>query len=261
MLTREQIAEMVRLFLPASSNEARLSDQIDTYIHKAHELGFLRQVRGSEQVYEVRRILKAFVDGQWLADFNLTGFVREHMLEPFDAGTWTAKIVAHFEDLTNAHEAVRRAQAQIAALGPLLGDCDAHDKITVAIDAATAQRSASRFFFAEAKAGLSEDQIQNLDTERAVVLATRDQLDDRLAELRDKETSLNLQRASAAGYRELYARLVDDDLPRFRRAGRALDRRELAGRVPGGLDAAGRRARGPAQEVAGWSAADRARPG
>jgi hypothetical protein len=70
MLTRAQIAEMVRLFLPASSNEARLSDQIDTYIHKAAELGFLRQVKGSEQVYEVRRILKAFVDGQWLADFQ-----------------------------------------------------------------------------------------------------------------------------------------------------------------------------------------------
>ena len=70
MLTREQIAEMVRLFLPASSNEARLFGQIDTYIHKAAELGFLRQVKGSEQVYEVRRILKAFVDGQWLADFE-----------------------------------------------------------------------------------------------------------------------------------------------------------------------------------------------
>lgn len=70
MLTREQIAETVRLFLPASSNEARLSDQIDTYLKKAVDLGFLRQVRGSEQVYEVRRILKAFVDGQWLADFE-----------------------------------------------------------------------------------------------------------------------------------------------------------------------------------------------
>ena len=54
---------------------------------------------------------------------NLTGFVREHMLEPFDAAAWTAKIVAHFEDLTNAHESVRRAQAQILALGPLLADC------------------------------------------------------------------------------------------------------------------------------------------
>jgi uncharacterized protein YPO0396 len=132
---------------------------------------------------------------------NLTGFVREHMLEPFDAAAWTAKIVAHFEDLTNAHEAVRRAQAQILALGPLLADCDAYDKITADIDAATAQRSASRFFFAEAKARILEGQIQDLATKRAGLLATLKQLDDRLTELRDKDTSLNLQRAGHGGNR------------------------------------------------------------
>jgi hypothetical protein len=70
MLTREQITEMIRVFLPATSNEARLTDQIDTLIGKAGELGFLRQSKTGEDVYEVRRILKAFVDGQWLADFD-----------------------------------------------------------------------------------------------------------------------------------------------------------------------------------------------
>jgi hypothetical protein len=70
MLTREQIAEMIRVFLPPTSNEARLTDQIDTHINKVAELGFLRQAKNAEQVYEVRRILKAFVDGQWLADFD-----------------------------------------------------------------------------------------------------------------------------------------------------------------------------------------------
>ena len=70
MLTREQITEMVRVFLPPTSNEARLTDQIDTYINKAAELGFLRQAKTGDQVYEVRRILKAFVDGQWLAEFD-----------------------------------------------------------------------------------------------------------------------------------------------------------------------------------------------
>ncbi len=70
MLTRDQITEMVRVFLPATSNEARLTDQIDTLIGKAGELGFLRQSKSGEDVYEVRRILKAFVDGQWLADFD-----------------------------------------------------------------------------------------------------------------------------------------------------------------------------------------------
>lgn len=70
MLSREQITEMIRVFLPPTSNEARLTDQIDAHINKAVELGFLRPAKNSEQTYEVRRILKAFVDGQWLADFD-----------------------------------------------------------------------------------------------------------------------------------------------------------------------------------------------
>ena len=70
MLTRAQIAEMLRVFLPATSNEARLLDQIDTHINKAADLGFLRAAKSAEPVFEVRRILKAFVDGQWLADFD-----------------------------------------------------------------------------------------------------------------------------------------------------------------------------------------------
>jgi len=70
MLTRDQIAEMMRVFLPATSNEVRLADKIDTHIGKAVGLGFLRPAKNAEPVYEVRRILKAFVDGQWLADFD-----------------------------------------------------------------------------------------------------------------------------------------------------------------------------------------------
>lgn len=70
MLSRDQIAEIMRVFLPATSNEARLADKIDSYISKAVDLGFLRPARNAEPVYEVRRILKAFVDAQWLADFD-----------------------------------------------------------------------------------------------------------------------------------------------------------------------------------------------
>jgi hypothetical protein len=70
MLTRAQIVEMLRVFLPETSNEARLVDQIDAYIGKAADLGFLRPVKNAERLYEVRRILKAYIDGQWLADFS-----------------------------------------------------------------------------------------------------------------------------------------------------------------------------------------------
>lgn len=70
MLARAQIVEMLRLFMPGTSNEARLTDQIDANINKVVALGFLRATKSAEPVYEVRRILKAFVDGQWLAGFD-----------------------------------------------------------------------------------------------------------------------------------------------------------------------------------------------
>jgi hypothetical protein len=70
MLTREQIAETMRVFLPATSNETRLADKMDSYIGKAVDLGFLRPAKNAEPVYEVRRILKAFVDAQWLTDLD-----------------------------------------------------------------------------------------------------------------------------------------------------------------------------------------------
>lgn len=77
ILTREQIVDMVRVFLPAGSNEAKLIDQIETHVNKIVELGFLRKLKPAAGkrdapavAFEVQRILKAFVDAQWLADFD-----------------------------------------------------------------------------------------------------------------------------------------------------------------------------------------------
>ena len=70
ILSREQIAEEVKIFLPDSPNEAKLIDRIDADLNRIVELGFLRKLRGQENQFEVRRILKAFVDAQWLADFE-----------------------------------------------------------------------------------------------------------------------------------------------------------------------------------------------
>jgi hypothetical protein len=76
VLSRDQLVEVVSVFLPESSNEARLIDQIETHLNKIVELGFLRRLKtaggasGAPATYEVRRILKAFVDAQWLADFD-----------------------------------------------------------------------------------------------------------------------------------------------------------------------------------------------
>ncbi len=70
ILGRDQIIELFRLFMPDSTNEARLVDNIDTTIKKVCDLGFLYPLRGEQNKYEVRRILKAYIDGQWLSEFD-----------------------------------------------------------------------------------------------------------------------------------------------------------------------------------------------
>lgn len=70
VLSRAEIADLVRLFLPDSANEARLIDRVGMDINKAVEMGFLRKLRGQDDQYEVRRILKAYVDAQWLSEFD-----------------------------------------------------------------------------------------------------------------------------------------------------------------------------------------------
>ncbi len=79
ILSRDGIIEMMRLFLPDTTNQARLMDRVDAHINRLMEMGFLRRLRGTDHQYEVRRILKAFVDAQWLSELNQRLSVyREH---------------------------------------------------------------------------------------------------------------------------------------------------------------------------------------
>ncbi len=75
VLTRNEIVDLLRLFLPDTSNEAKLIDQVDTHIRKVLDLGFLRKMKASssadkEERFEVKRIIRAFVDAQWLSEFD-----------------------------------------------------------------------------------------------------------------------------------------------------------------------------------------------
>jgi hypothetical protein len=89
VLSRDDIVELIRVFLPEASNEARLMDRVDTDINKVVELGFLRRMKpvaGQPTAFEVRRILKAFVDAQWLADFDTRLAAYRAQLEEPDQG-------------------------------------------------------------------------------------------------------------------------------------------------------------------------------
>ena len=70
ILSVEEITDMVRVFLPASGNEARMMDRINTHLNKIADLGFIRRLKDEKDKIEVIRILKAFVDAQWLSELE-----------------------------------------------------------------------------------------------------------------------------------------------------------------------------------------------
>ena len=70
IVTKEELVEQLTLFMPQTFDEVKLRRELETTIKKVEELGFLKKLRGEREHYEIRRSLKAFVDAQWLGDFE-----------------------------------------------------------------------------------------------------------------------------------------------------------------------------------------------
>ena len=132
---------------------------------------------------------------------DLNDFVRNHMLEPFDASVWTARLVAHFEDLTKAHEAVLRAQAQLGVLTPLIADCERYDALGEEVDSLGRQLAAVRFYCADGAAALYRIQISELRRTIAQHEKELEQAEDLLRHLLDRQLRLEMERAGHGGDR------------------------------------------------------------
>jgi uncharacterized protein YPO0396 len=155
---------------------------------------------------------------------NLTDFVREHMLEPFDAAGAVADIVAHFDDLTKAHEAVQRAQAQLALLGPLLKELDAHDAVDEELRTLAARQGALPYYFADIKARLLDASLTSLGEQRDKLAAQQGTLTTVLKGLRQQETDLQVQRAGHGGNQltDIERQISDSEAVRDTRHARAV---------------------------------------
>ncbi|MBI3284337.1 MAG: ATP-dependent exonuclease SbcCD, C subunit-like protein [Burkholderiales bacterium] len=90
---------------------------------------------------------------------NLTDFVRQHMLEPFDVASRTSALISHFDDLNRAHEAVLKAKRQVELLTPLVDDCRRHTGLCAEVDEFRACRDSLRSHFAQLKLGLLEQAL------------------------------------------------------------------------------------------------------
>jgi uncharacterized protein YPO0396 len=93
---------------------------------------------------------------------NLTDFVRNHMLEPFDVAPRVSALLSHFDDLNRAHEAVLKAKRQVALLTPLVADCDRHTELAAGIDELRDCREALKPYFARLKLALLDKRIATL---------------------------------------------------------------------------------------------------
>ncbi|MGL5867235.1 MAG: ATP-binding protein [Dermatophilaceae bacterium] len=132
---------------------------------------------------------------------NLNDFVRNHMLEPSDSTGRVRDIVSHFEDLSKAHDAVKRAREQLEALEPVIATAHKYDVALAERDATEVERASVRIFIAERRSSLHAGEITRLDAEGERLWAEQDAAKKQQRGLADERDALIEERATAGGDR------------------------------------------------------------
>lgn len=132
---------------------------------------------------------------------NLNDFVRDHMLEPSDSTDRVRDIIGHFDDLSKAHDAVKRAREQLEALQPIVETAAKYDAALAERDGLDHERSAVRSYIAELRSGLLFAEITRLEAEGAALWAQQDAAESEQRRLNHERESLIEQRAKAGGDR------------------------------------------------------------
>jgi uncharacterized protein YPO0396 len=144
-------------------------------------------------------------------------------------GPRIAALIAHFDDLNRAHEAVLKAKQQVQLLTPLVDDCDRYAAQTAVAEELRQCREALKSHFAALKIALLDDRLallaENLSSEKAKVerseavkagqqsrerelrLSIAASGGDRIARIGDeiarKQTEIERRKANAGRYDEL----------------------------------------------------------
>ncbi|MGH3555336.1 MAG: ATP-binding protein, partial [Mycobacterium sp.] len=132
---------------------------------------------------------------------NLNDFVRDHMLEPSDSSDRVRDIIAHFEDLTRAHDAVKRAREQLEALEPVAATAAKYDDALAERDIRERERSAVRLFIAELRSNLLAGEIERLEAEGSALWQEQDAAEAKQQKLKHERESLIEERTKAGGDR------------------------------------------------------------
>jgi len=70
VVSKDELIEKMSLFIGNEFNEIKSKKEIEATLKKVEELGFLKKIKGRDDIYEIRAALKAFVDAQWLNEFD-----------------------------------------------------------------------------------------------------------------------------------------------------------------------------------------------
>jgi hypothetical protein len=70
IVDKQEIIDLMGTFFVSGSNEVQFIRKIDGALQKVYELGFVRFLGDKKEKIEVKRIIKAFVDAQWLQEFD-----------------------------------------------------------------------------------------------------------------------------------------------------------------------------------------------
>jgi uncharacterized protein YPO0396 len=132
---------------------------------------------------------------------NLNDFVRDHMLEPSDSTDRVRDIIGHFDDLTKAHDAVKRAREQLDALEPIVQTATKYDAALEERDSLDGERSAVRLFIAELRSELLAGEIAQMEAEGSALWKQQDAAEAKHQTLNHHRESLIEERAKAGGDR------------------------------------------------------------
>ena len=113
---------------------------------------------------------------------NLTDFVRQHMLEPFDVAPRIQALLNHFDDLSRAHQSVLKAREQVELLTPLVADGHRHGELARAVEHLRSCREGLRGYFAARKLELIAYRLDLLGEEWQRADAALQRLDARRQE-------------------------------------------------------------------------------
>lgn len=187
-------ADIAALKKRLRSQKAEVFDQFNQYSQRFRRLFALRSEKALElfnqtvMIKEIRR---------------LNDFVRDHMLEKTNAQEKVRGLYENYENLTRAHEAIQKAERQLALLEPLMVDAGKYQQAETEIAELTACEALTPVYFAAKKEQLLQSALEQTVRDLLRLQNQQRASEQRLAGLRQQETDLKIAIASDETGRQL----------------------------------------------------------